>query len=1539
MTNTGGGILQIASSSNTFAGAVVVNAASTLQIASSSSTFTGPVLVNAGATLQMPNSVNTFSGTLTVSNGAALQMLNSTGAVVGTVTFSGGNNSLSVTNSALSVPALTTSGGANTLTISSNGSLVANGAVTLGGADSMTAQNGSVAVGSMLLNGNGNTLSLTNAQLWTTALFSPFGATSSNSTFIVGTNSTWDLGGQGGVANLPFSIASGAGAARNTLRIDGGVVTNVYLLNVGAANATQNVLVVTNGGRLYVAGKAGNNFSYVGAGGGGVASVSNALIVTGNGSLWDAGGNGVRGNYSPVCRNNQIRIENGGTFANVGAFTLGFIGAESESMIVSNNAHVYSVGAPTFYLLDDNGNGTPNNNTSLTIVGGPDGNSVWNMAGGLLQLIKAAVADVATNNSVTLQNGGIITNAGALTVMGSTCGANAYGNAVIITNGGQLYTTAASTPFASATAPSNTILVTGANSLWDIGNQTLTLGLGISNVVRIDQGGRVDNVGSLALNAAVSKPVDFRGGTLGVSAVTDNSGFLFTAGDGSQPALLKGLGGSLAFNNGLLISSNAVLRVGGSVSGGATGVILTNGATLSPGLSGPAALMVGGSNLTWCGGGTLVCEIADFQSAPGVGWDVVNVSSQLTLTAGGPVQVVKLDSMGINAANFATNADYNLLIATAMNLTGFGGGRPTLDVSAFSNAFTGVWGLSVVANNLYLTYRGAPTYAASNVWDHTKSGGWNTSGNWTNNAVPQSGASTILEFGGTNGEAAYYASNDVANPFQLDKMLLTSSNTATNTILGSALQFTAAGSGIEQSGTGVFVVSNRVSLAATGRFWGPGVGTVTLASNVTGSAGLAKEGSWMLALAASNAFAGPVTVNGAGGALRIDKDGALGTTNDVTVFAGTLLINASSTFGSNVVQSNRRLTVAGLGATLANSSAFTVGSMGATNVTMTVSNGAAVNQGAAFTLGDRVTNMTLTVSGSNTLWNGGAQAINILGRANALNVSNGAVVSNVTLNLWNGSVSNAVTVSNGGRVYVVGGTAVFPDNYAVVTITDPGSIMGFVTANQGFEEGRGGVGQCSVIVSNSGVLASTLAGDSLFVGSSSPGTNSLTVTTGGMISNISLRVGNQPNPGSWTYGNSAVFESSTSYPSAVYVGNLGRYGTLTVRNGGMIRAGGGGTAVANSGMDSYNLLWISTNGAYNCAAGGVNVGGGATTTWNRLVVDAGVMTNIGTGLRVGGNAVATPLCGFNSVSVTNSGLLTLDGAAGCVIGNGSFGYSNILSVAAGGTLNARGNPISLSSATTTGAWDNALIVGPGGTVANVGTLTVGNALTTNQLRLSGGSLTATNLVAMNANNTVSFPAGTLNVQTASVSNGLPLIVGDGVQSNATLNLLAGGSSLFANGLAITNGAVMTGAGRVAATTDVYGTLSPGPVGGVGVLTNTGTLTLRPGCTTVLAISTNTTAGAGWDLQVVEGPLTVGGQMNVVFTGAYLPLKSNTFLVMTNTTADVITGSFSGNAIAYTNADCQPKTSIGAFTITVADHSVMLQGFHLGKIPGTVYTVR
>ena len=90
------------------------------------------------------------------------------------------------------------------------------------------------------------------------------------------------------------------------------------------------------------------------------------------------------------------------------------------------------------------------------------------------------------------------------------------------------------------------------------------------------------------------------------------------------------------------------------------------------------------------------------------------------------------------------------------------------------------------------------------------------------------------------------------------------------------------------------------------------------------------------------------------------------------------------------------------------------------------------------------------------------------------------------------------------------------------------------------------------------------------------------------------------------------------------------------------------------------------------------------------------------------------------------------------------------------------------------------------------------------LRVTGGRVTAENLVLTNAGARFDFSGGTLETRDTTVSNGVTFVVGDGIQA-ATLRL-AGGVHTFADGLVISSNATLIACGAVIGPIVNHGTI-------------------------------------------------------------------------------------------------------------------------------------
>jgi hypothetical protein len=294
------------------------------------------------------------------------------------------------------------------------------------------------------------------------------------------------------------------------------------------------------------------------------------------------------------------------------------------------------------------------------------------------------------------------------------------------------------------------------------------------------------------------------------------------------------------------------------------------------------------------------------------------------------------------------------------------------------------------------------------------------------------------------------------------------------------------------------------------------------------------------------------------------------------------------------------------------------------------------------------------------------------------------------------------------------------------------------------------------------------------------------------------------------------------------------------------------------------------------------------------------------------------------LQVTGTNSLWNNGAHGLLIANGPSSPSNHIVIRNAGVMTNVGT-LCLAGAMATGASDNYVLV-DGGTL-QAARLTCSNDAP-NSVTLNGAcSVTLGSLVLSNAGQVVQFKGGTLNLTSAYMSNGMAQVVGDGVQG-ATLNLRPG-TSTFVDGLVITNGATLGGSGRSEATTTVHGTVAPGVVG-IGAITNAGGLTFQTGSVCTFEISSNTTAGAGWDfLYVTNGTLTLNGELKPVLINGMTPLYTDRYVIMSN--AVPLAGSFNNQADGWVSVTAAGSPErVGFFRVVIGSQSVVLDNFGPGS---------
>lgn len=262
------------------------------------------------------------------------------------------------------------------------------------------------------------------------------------------------------------------------------------------------------------------------------------------------------------------------------------------------------------------------------------------------------------------------------------------------------------------------------------------------------------------------------------------------------------------------------------------------------------------------------------------------------------------------------------------------------------------------------------------------SANWSEPSAWMDALVPVSAATTTLRFGGMS---AYTATNNLATPFLLNSLHLTSTGTSI-ALAGTenSLQFTsdvAVAPTIVQDGSSAVTISNPLIASSTLNLGGAGTGLVTLKGVISGAGALSfAAGQWQVSavntytgiteigsgatviLGSADAGIHPVSLaSGSGGTLRLGTS-----TSAIQINGGTL---KATTRGSGTITVGRGITFTNAG-----------GILDLTNI-----NDADTGvQGGAITTGAiAFTTATAAASVSVVRWNGGQFGLSSNSRTDA----------------------------------------------------------------------------------------------------------------------------------------------------------------------------------------------------------------------------------------------------------------------------------------------------------------------------------------------------------------------------------------------------------------------------------------------------------------------------------------------------------------------------------------------------------------------------
>lgn len=894
-------------------------------------------------------------------------------------------------------------------------------------------------------------------------------------------------------------------------------------------------------------------------------------------------------------------------------------------------------------------------------------------------------------------------------------GYDGSGNRMVITNGATVSGGASLTGYIgyNSDALSNSVLVTGTNSLW-YNPQTLLVGqAGSSSSLVITNGGQVD--GGLSV-------------IIGNLSSSSNNSVLVT---GAGSLLSAGVGG---------------LSIGGSGSGTLT---VASGATVSAPSIGIAT---GTLNVGVLGGSDTNVSLLTQTISLGNSASALNFNQKdaFTLTSSISGYSGTLNQLGSGTTILSGNNSYS--------------GGTTISAGTLQTTSTNALGASHVSLTGGTLSLQTNLTMYSLVWD---SSAQITLSNLTNGVYLNDTSALTLTGSGTNvfNLIGYtytpLPSSNIATPFELLSWGVGNSYTANNFSVNGATNYTLSinqnSLWFQQNYSDLFVGSNS-SVASTNFTSGTNyfaniyVGYTTAASNNL--------------LTLSNA--GTTLANSA--ALYVGDNGA---SNRMVISGGAVLLTTSnSTIGNTVTSSNNSVLVTGAGSTWSNNANLIIGSDSSGN-SLAISNGGAVLTTSNTTIGFSATssnNSVLVTASGSTLSNNANLIVGSDGSGNSLVISNGGSVSVSVMGASNGTVIGMNSDASNNSLIVTGTNSILSNASITFVVGNAGSGNSMVISNgaqlvgghdfsNGLDYGAVTIG--NTVTSSSNSVLVTGSGSTwrnityIFVGVSGSG-NSLVISNGAQVENYAGYIGE------WaTASNNSVLVtgsgSTWSNSSFLDIGQRGGGNRLVISNGAQVANSSGW--IGEFATASNNSVLVTGSGSTWSNSSDLFVG--ASGSGNSLVISNGG------GVSVTGSSYGTVI-GINPGSANNSLLVTgtnsfLSNSLSLYVGMGGSGNSMVISNGAH-VVNVMGDIYS--------SGNSVLVTGVGSIWNNSGNLLVGDSGSGNSLVITNGGQVSDsvgyigqNLFSMNNSVLVTGPGSTW-------SNNADLYVG--LEGGGTLTIGSGG---------------------------------------------------------------------------------------------------------------------------------------------------------------------
>jgi outer membrane autotransporter protein len=604
----------------------------------------------------------------------------------------------------------------------------------------------------------------------------------------------------------------------------------------------------------------------------------------------------------------------------------------------------------------------------------------------------------------------------------------------------------------------------------------------------------------------------------------------------------------------------------------------------------------------------------------------------------------------------------------------------------------------------------APARAQTN-WIGGASGDWFVASNWSTGVLPGAGDDVLINAGSfapsvMNGSGAAVAGLNIGGQFDGNIGAIVTGKGSLSIINGAQLANNANGFFGTYVGVGTGSVGST-TISGAGSTWTNGSGVLIGAAGATGSLTLENQGTAtfgaLIVGASLNDILGPGLTNSSGA-----------TTGTLTVTGGSQLTASSFADVGAGTGTNGKVIVSGAGSTFSSDGGILVGVLGG-SATFDVLNGGTLvtgpngpygisviggggpsNQGAGPAINGGVGAMTISGAGSSWTNTG---SIYVGGFVDTSQSTPALYFGTGTLTIADGGKLISISSTNTGLPEAIGlGTG----SIGTAVVTGAGSQW---TAGQHLIAGYGG-GNGTLTIENGGTVdVAGLVGAGIGVGSFTQSVGTINVLSGGALISNSGGLGaiNGVNIGGVIGGADSTGAALVSGAGASWIVNGGLFvggatnlgldpgtGTVTIANGGAIRASEGVTLAPDAG--SFGTLNLgAAPGSAAVAPGTLDTptvifgNGTGAINFNHTAADyvfAAAISGPGAVNQIAGTTILSGNSTYTNATTISGGVLRVNGSLGntavTVDNGGKLGGSGSIAgpvtVAAGGII-APGNSI------------------------------------------------------------------------------------------------------------------------------------------------------------------------------------------------------------------------------------------------------------------------